>query len=93
MSEIRRPRRYALFKRREARELCLPALDSHWANEQQSSAGVPLPADFPFRAKLVGRWYTTWEDLDGADVEELLEEGFRPREAAAIFRALSEMET
>lgn len=57
---------------KEAGEL---ALSGVWQSRQQEQPGVALPDDFPFKAELATEGYTTREDLDGADADELVEWG------------------
>lgn len=92
MSELRRPRRYYLGKRyltvREHPD-GRGALDAVFKVKQESEPGTVLPSDFPFRAKLESHFYTTIEDLDGADEHELRHNGFSGAEARIILKQLA----
>lgn len=88
MSEVRRPRRYYLAKRLAARRDGQKALELTWQGKQEAEAGTPLAADFPARAALVAAGYTTTEDLDGADVDELRRAGLSTKDASAALAAL-----
>lgn len=88
MSELRRPRRYYLAKRLAARRDGQKALELTWQGKQEAEAGTPLAGGFPARAALFGAGYTTTEDLDGADVDELRCAGLSTRDAEAALAAL-----
>lgn len=90
MADIKSPRRYFLGKRLEARDLGL-GLESIWKTKQEAEPGTALPADFPLLSRLTDCGYTTEEDLDGADADELEQFGFHAREATEIFSALAEL--
>lgn len=47
------------------------ALRDVWHAKQVAEPGTDLPADFPAKLELEAAGYTTVEDVDGADVEEL----------------------
>lgn len=64
------------------------ALEGVWRAKQEAEPGTPLPSDFPYLTRLAQSGYTTVHDLDGADVEEMLEAGFNEKEALAIGEAL-----
>ncbi len=84
-STIETPRRYYLLKRR----ITLDREDSittQWHAKQDEEPGTPLPASFPFLDRL-GTFYSTQEDLDGADVPELQSFGFTRRDACIILTA------
>lgn len=66
----RRVRRFYLMKRLAAlREQS--GFDQVWQAKQEAEPGTALPSDFPNRAALVSAGYSTAEDLDGADADEL----------------------
>lgn len=90
MSTLGSARRYYLAKRHAAAERCDTALESVWRGKQEAEPGEALAADFPYHARLVAAGYETYEDLDGADSDELVEQGFSTREAAAILTAAAE---
>lgn len=87
MSETRNLRRYALHKRRAAEEMGDIAIRDVWASKQEEIAGTALPDDFPERTRLVSLYYSTLEDLDGADEHELCALGFSMQMAAKILAA------
>jgi hypothetical protein len=88
MSEIKRPRRYYLHKRLQAALYEESDIELTWQAKQESEPGTPLPTSFPHRAALAAFGYTTSEDLDGADADELLRVGFSTDDAKAIIEAL-----
>lgn len=61
------------MKRLSARAQRLVAMELVWKAKQEAEPGAALPDDFAARAKLVEVGYSTKEDLDGADVDELVE--------------------
>ena len=62
---------------------------SVFKHKQDSEPGTALPAGFPFSTKLAAAFYTTVEDIDGANNEELRDEaGLTEREATAVLTAL-----
>lgn len=86
---VRRARRYYLLKRLSAtREDS--GLASAWRGLQEREPGTSLPASFPGRESLVAAGYTTIEDVDGADVSELLSNvpGLGRRDAEAALAAV-----
>jgi hypothetical protein len=87
MSETRNLRRYALHKRRAAEEALSIAIRDVWAAKQEAEPGVILPSDFPSKAALSASYYTTYEDLDGADTNELVALGLTEKQAAAVLAA------
>ena len=89
MAETSSPRRYYLHKRIAARQGLTEDLETVWQAKQEAEAGTALAATFPHRAALVAVGYSTAEDLDGADVEELRRAGFTIRQAQEIIGALS----
>jgi hypothetical protein len=91
MAETKRPRRYYLHKRQTAREMGDEALALVWRGKQEAELGTPLPPKFPSAAVLSAGGYTTTEDLDGADCDELLELGLNRAQAEGVLTALSEL--
>ncbi len=85
-STIERARRYYLLKRRAAlsRE---ESIEAQWHANQDEEPGTALPASFPFLS-LLGTFYTTVEDLDGAGVEELRSLGLTEKQACAVLLAV-----
>ncbi len=89
MAELRSVRRYYLGKRRQTFERDRE-ITAVWHSKQDEEPGVALPSDFPFLVQLAAGFYTTIEDLDGADVEELrVFAGLSLRDATAVFTALT----
>lgn len=82
-------RRYYLFERRAAVTREDLAIADMWQLKQQEEGGVELPSDFPYLARLNALFYSTREDVDGADECEFTELGFTTREAQAILTAFS----
>ncbi len=87
MSETRNLRRYALHQWYEAELSDMTAIRDVWAGKQDEIPGEALPDGFPLKARLAEFRYTTYEDLDGADVYELAELGFAENEAKEILAA------
>ncbi len=85
---LKRARRYYLAKRSQARVAGQKGLELTWQGKQEAEPGVALAADFPARSALVAAGYTTTEDLDGADVDELRTAGLSTRDAEAALAAL-----
>jgi hypothetical protein len=88
MALLKRPRRYYHGQRVVASVDLDWALAGAWRWKQEQEPGTPLPADFPYAARLEPLGYTTYEDLDGADVPELMRLGFSSSEAKAILAAV-----
>lgn len=81
-------RRYYLGKRRQTFERS-EDITTQWHAKQDAEPGVALPSAFPFRVQLVAAFYSTVEDLDGANSTELRNfAGLTLREADAVFVAL-----
>jgi hypothetical protein len=49
------------------------AISSLWQYRQEEQAGTPLPDGFPLKTELAAAGYSTREDLEGADADELVE--------------------
>lgn len=81
-------RRFYLLKRRKARAYGDKGLEGVWRQKQEAQAGTSLDAAFPARAALVAAGYSTEEDLDGADIDELVEAGIPYHDASAAIAAL-----
>jgi hypothetical protein len=90
VSTLGSARRYYLAKRHAATALCDTALAMVWRGKQEAEPGDPLPDNFVYVERLETAGYTTYADLDGADSDELVEQGFTTREAAAILAAAAE---
>lgn len=84
MAEIRNVRRFYLHKRLTGDENTRPV----WQAKQEAQPGTELAADFPARADLAALGYTTAEDLDGADQDELVRAGLKPNQAKKVIAAL-----
>lgn len=85
---VKRPRRYYLGKRQQANERGDISVADVWRAKQEAEPGTALAATFPHRSKLEPLGYTTTEDIDGANEEELMSAGLTRREAAAVLAAL-----
>lgn len=84
---MKRPRRYYLHKRLEARLLC-DDNEGVWKAKQEAEPGTPLASTFPSKAKLETLGYTTTEDLDGADEAELVRAGLTQAQAKTVIAAI-----
>ena len=90
VSTLKRPRRVYLHKRLIAGRRRDRAIESVWRAKQEAETGTALPATFPSLVKLTAIGYTTEEDLDGADTNELRRDvGLTQREADAVLLALA----
>lgn len=89
MAEFGSVRRYYLRKRLRAREVGDDALESTWQAKQEAEPGSSLASTFPHVEALEALGYTTTEDLDGADVDELACAGLKRRQAEDVIGALS----
>jgi len=87
-ASVKTARRYYLGKRRKALEVQDNALADVWRAKQEAEPGQALALTFPHRSKLEALGYTTVEDLDGANQDELISAGLLRREAAAVLAAL-----
>ena len=87
MATLNTPRRYYLQKRRKARALS-DATEMVFQAKQDAEPGTPLAATFPHLTQLATAGYTTTEDLDGADEDELVTAGLTRREAQDVVAAL-----
>jgi hypothetical protein len=91
-AEVRRVpnlRRYYLLKRLYAVQNDLE--ENVWVALQEAVAGTTLPATFPHRTALAGHGYSTVDDLDGADSDELVKIGFSSIHAKAIITAFANL--
>ena len=86
LTSINSPRRYYLLKRQVA-SLRDESIEAQWHAKQIEVVGTVLPSAFPFLS-LLGTFYTTVEDLNGANVEELRDFGLSRREAEAVIAAV-----
>ena len=87
MATLGSVRRYCLQKRRQARQQGDTALEVVWQAKQEAEPGTDLGANFPNLTALAALGYTTTEDLDGADVDELESAGLTRRQAEATIAA------
>jgi hypothetical protein len=67
------------------------SLKQVWWGKQEGQPGTPFPADFPFQADLVAIHYKALEDLNGADQEELINQGLPYFKAKAVLEAFAEI--
>ena len=88
MSEVKNLRRFYLHKRIEARVYEDSDLDTVWQSKQEAIAGTALAASFPHLAELTAIGYTTVDDIDGADEEELVRAGLSQHQATEVIAAL-----
>ena len=84
-TSINSPRRYYLLKRlvTQSRD---ESIEAQWHAKQVEVAGTALPSSFP-SLSLLGAFYTTVEDLNGADVAELRDFGLTKKQAEAVIAA------
>jgi hypothetical protein len=90
MSEFLRPRRYYLQKRAVAALRADAGDAAFWTAKQQAQPGTALAVDFPHLTRLASAGYSTIEDLDGADTDELRRAGLTLRQAREALNALAE---
>lgn len=85
LSTINSPRRYYLLKRliTEGRD---ESIEAQWHAKQIEVAGTALPPSFPYLS-LLGTYYTTVEDLNGANLRELRDFGLTKKQAEAVLEA------
>lgn len=87
MADLKSVRRVYLHKRIAARAQ-LSNLEPVWQAKQEAEPGTALPASFPFLSELEAVGYTTREDLDGADADELVDHvSLSKRDAEAVIAA------
>ncbi len=80
-------RRYCLRKAQLAAAREDTALERAWWAKQDGLPGTALPAAFPCRAALIAARYSTTEDLDGADADELITHAGLTRAQATVVLA------
>jgi len=88
VSAINSVRRFFLLKTLYARQVG-DDMEAVWRSKQEAHSGVPLPLDFPLKQRLAALGYTTREDLDGADVGELVRSNFSSIEAKQVIDAFA----
>lgn len=81
-------RRFYLSKRRQALDVGDTGLAGVWRAKQEAQPGAPLPGTFPAAEALSTAGYTTYEDLQGASVNELVGAGISLTDATAALAAL-----
>lgn len=87
--ELLTARRYYLSASRSAALEGLRAASAVLLASHDAQPGTPLPETFPAYEKLVAANYTCREDVDGADVDELVRgAGLTRGEAEAALEAL-----
>jgi hypothetical protein len=87
---VKTVRRYYLRKSQQLYLMQYEGLAAAYRSKQDGVAGTPLPVAFPFLAKLAAARYTTREDLDGADVAELMNfASLNIKEATTVLKALA----
>ncbi len=85
------PRRYYLRKWRELEESCEHELALLFRAKQLGESSTPFPAGFPGAETLNGAGYLAFEDVFGAEIDELIELGLdEPTAARAIDAAQTE---
>jgi hypothetical protein len=86
---IYHPRRYYLLKSQvpEAED---SGLREVWWAKQAATPAVAIPANFPHQAALAAIRYTTWHDIDGATVDELIVAGLPRQTAQAVIKLRGE---
>jgi hypothetical protein len=77
------------FSSNAERALSTQATRQFQEQVQEAQPGTELAEDFPSRADLAALGYTTVEDLDGADQDELVRAGLKPNQAKKIIAALA----
>ena len=80
-------RRFYLHKRIDDRQNDVDA-SMIWQGKQEAIPGTALPTDFPHLSVLAEIGYTTTDDLDGADADELRKAGLTPAQAEQVIAAL-----
>lgn len=85
---VKNARRYALLQSYVELSRDEMGLAGFWRAKQEERTGAALPVTFPFMSRLTAARYTTEEDLDGADADELqANAGLSRREAQAVLTA------
>lgn len=67
------------------------SLKQVWWGKQEGQPGTAFPAGFPFQAELIAAHYKALEDLNGADQEELINQGLKFFQAKAVLAAFAEI--
>lgn len=87
-TSINSVRRFYLLKRLRARAIGDKGLEGVFRQKQEAESGTDLAATFPAHDLLEAAGYSTEEDLDGADTDELVSAGIPYHDAAAALAAL-----
>lgn len=83
-------RRHRLLKRLAAGVAGDTALAAVWRAKQEATPATALPVGFPQATALAAAGYSTVEDIDGADADELVANtSLSTREADAVLTALA----
>lgn len=86
---VNTPRRYYLLKSFAAFDDGIEGLQRTWWSKQDDASGTALDATVPFQTELAAARYTTFEDLDGATLDELRKRaGLNSSQAQAVIDAL-----
>lgn len=90
MAEIRNYRRAMLLAARDHEALEEFGIAGVCrSNQQAATPATALPASLTnLASRLSAKGYFVREDLDGADIEELMAQGFKRAEAAEVLAAL-----
>lgn len=65
--------------------------DLQWDGKRREIPGTTIPVGFPARAEILLAGYLVTEELDGANIKELLAAGLSRSQAAAVIAALGEL--
>jgi hypothetical protein len=87
--QVKSVRRYYLLERLAACAREDFAIGSVFRAKQEATSGTALPVDFPSLTLLAPAGYSTVEDIDGADLEELQCAGLTIKQAEAVLTALA----
>jgi hypothetical protein len=87
--QVKSVRRYYLLERLAADARYDYSIGSVFRAKQEAEAATALPSDFPSLSILVAAGYSTIQDVDGADVEELQCAGLTTKQAEAALTALT----
>ncbi len=87
--QVLTPRRYYLLERLAAYAREDFAIGAVFRAKQEAEAATVLPVDFPSRALLVAAGYSTVEDINGADLEELLCAQLSTKQAETVLTELA----
>lgn len=86
---VKTHRRYCLLKAHAASDEDATELAKTWLSKQAAIAGTALADDFPTKSQLEAAHYSTVEDIDGADEDELvIRVGITRAQAAAAIAAI-----